>query len=151
MEITIYTDGSCLRNGQEGAKAGWAAVLKCGENWKQFSGKIEAEKPTNNIAELTAVISAIRKIKAGTKANVTIICDSEYVTKSINEKRVHTWARNNWITASKKPVSNVDLWKELIAVCREYKECTFSFEDVAGHSGDIWNELCDKLAKEAAA
>lgn len=151
MEIRIYTDGSCLKNGQEGAKAGWAAVLKCGENWKTFSGKVTTDKPTNNVAELSAVINAIRKIKAGTKANVTIICDSEYVTKSINEKRVHSWARNNWMTTSKRPASNIDLWKELIKVCREYKDCKFTFESVLGHSGDPFNELCDKLAKKAAA
>ena len=149
--LHLYTDGSCLKNGQEGARAGWAAILSYGEKQLHLSGKIESEKPTNNVAELTAVVKGIEAIKPEAKCTVVVRCDSEYVVKSINEKRVHSWAKTGWMTSTKKPVANVELWKKLISVCRERKNCTFTFEDVAAHSGDAYNELCDKLAKKAAS
>ena len=151
FNITIYADGSCIRNGQDGAKAGWAAILSCNGKTKQLSGKIEAAKPTNNIAELTAVIEAINAIKTDAEAQVKIVSDSEYVVKSILEKRPKTWRLNGWKTASKGPVANKELWIKLGDVYKAHTKCKFEFVHVDGHSGDVMNELCDKLARAAAS
>ena len=149
FSVRIYTDGSCLRNGQEGATAGYAAIMICNGKTKMISGKIEGNV-TNNVAELTAVIEAVSQLKKDHKTDVTIVSDSEYIVKSVNEKRVASWVKNGWRTASKQPVKNMDLWKDLIRVCKEHFNCTFKFEYVEGHSGDALNEECDKLAKQAA-
>ena len=57
--VTIYTDGACSGNPGPG---GWCAILRYGEIEKQLSGG-EA-KTTNNRMELTAVIEALRALKA---------------------------------------------------------------------------------------
>ena len=150
-QVTIYTDGSCLRNGLEQPAAGWAAILSCGTHVKELSGSLTGERPTNNAAELTAVIKAISALKQDAEAEVTVISDSEYVTKSITEKRVHAWNRNGWKTASKTPVANKELWLTLIKVCKERPSCKFTFAHVDGHAGDKYNERCDKLARAAAS
>lgn len=151
FNITIYADGSCIRNGKDGAKAGWAAILSCNNKTKQLSGKIECEKPTNNVAELTAVIEAISAIKVDAECQVEIVTDSKYVTDSINNKYIHGWIKNGWRTVSKAPVANKELWVSLINVCKGHAKCKFSFTHVDGHSGDVNNELCDKLARAAAS
>lgn len=150
-DIKIWADGSCLRNGKDNPQAGWAAILSCNNKKKFLSGKIEAEKPTNNIAELTAVIKAVEAIKPDTECKVEILTDSKYVTDAIANKYVHNWVKNGWKTTSKAPVANKELWVSLINVCKGHAKCKFSFTHVDGHSGDVNNELCDKLARAAAS
>ena len=59
--IDIYTDGSCLGNGNIDAPGGWGAVLIYKTNIKKVSGPIEST--TNNRAELLAVINALNILK----------------------------------------------------------------------------------------
>ena len=64
----------------------------------------------NNKMELTAVI---RGLQALTKScDVVITTDSKYVLAGITEW-IENSKKRNWHTASKKPVINVELWKEL--------------------------------------
>lgn len=66
--VTIYTDGACSGNPGPG---GWCAILRYGEIEKQLSGG-EA-KTTNNRMELTAVIEALRALKAPCGSSSTLI------------------------------------------------------------------------------
>lgn len=53
--------------------------------------------------------------------------------------------KTGWITSSKKPVKNVDLWKpldELVAI----HEITWVW--VKGHAGNAGNERADALANK---
>ena len=54
--------------------------------------------------------------------------------------------KNNWKTAKKKDVKNIDLWKKLKKLT-EPKEIEWIW--VKGHSEDQMNELADSLAKKA--
>ena len=47
-------------------------------------------------------------------APVEIFADSKYVITGINEW-IHNWMKNNWRTASNKPVLNQELWQETTA------------------------------------
>lgn len=49
--------------------------------------------------------------------------------------------------ADKKPVLNVDLWKQLMEQVEKHK---ITFIWTRGHAGDIENERCDVLAVAAA-
>ena len=53
------------------------------------------------------------------------------------------WQKNNWITASKKPVANRSLWKELFNLT---KNQNVEWVWVKGHAGVLGNEKADSLA-----
>ena len=65
---------------------------------------------TNNRMELQAALEALKAVPDADA--ITMTTDSEYVRKGITEW-IHNWKRRGWITTSKKPVLNQDLWKEL--------------------------------------
>ena len=78
---------------------------------------------------------------------VTVISDSKYVTDAFNKNWVDNWLKNNWKTAGKKDVMNVDLWKRLLDAKEKHN---VSFVWVKGHDGHPQNERCDFLATSAA-
>jgi len=105
-EITIYTDGSCQTQTRIG---GWAAVLSCGEHRKSLSGS--AAETTVNAMELTAAVNGLNALK-GANQTVTLITDSQYVARGVNEW-MPGWIERGWLTANKKPVANRALWEQL--------------------------------------
>lgn len=137
--VEIYTDGSCLDNPGPG---GWGAVLKYGQHELELSGG--ASDTTNNRMELMAVIEALKALKR--TMNVVLYTDSKYVQQGITEW-IHNWKRNGWKNANRKPVKNVDLWKELEAISQKH-EVTWKW--VRGHVGNVGNERVDVIANAAA-
>lgn len=139
---TIYTDGSCLNNPGPG---GWAAVITdnaTGER-EEISGGVKYT--TNNRMELTAAISALKKMAKGDSAE--IFTDSAYLKRAFNEGWLENWKLNGWMTTNNRSVSNQDLWKELDKLVSE-RDIVFKW--VKGHAGTSGNEWCDKLARAAA-
>lgn len=137
-KIKIYTDGACSGNPGPG---GWGAVLIFGDNEKKLSGS--AGDTTNNRMEMSAVIEALRAIKE--ECEIELYTDSKYVMDGINEW-IHGWKKRGWKTAAKKPVKNVDLWKDLDELNQKYKP---QWNWVKGHAGDKYNEMADELATGA--
>ena len=138
--VTAYTDGACSGNPGPG---GWGVVLQYGDHEKTLAGG-EAET-TNNRMELRAAIEALKALKS--PCALTIHTDSRYVMDGIT-KWIHGWKRNNWRTAGKKPVKNVDLWQELDSLLSS-KGHDVSWQWVKGHAGNPGNEQADTLAREA--
>ena len=119
---------------------------------------------TNNIMELTAVITALEYVleiltkeknytlllnnkKNDRKMDVEIYADSSYVLKGITE-----WIEN-WIKKDFKNVKNVELWKKLYNLKGQIEKLPsikLVFNKVKGHNGDKYNEMVDKLASNAA-
>jgi ribonuclease HI len=60
---------------------------------------------------------------------------------------IHNWRKNNWKTANKQPVKNVDLWQRLTQALSTHD---IEWRWVKGHSGHPENERCDELARNAA-
>ena len=134
--IRIYSDGACSGNPGPG---GWGAIIIRDGNKTELSGGEKAT--TNNRMELSAVIEALKTLESGQELVITT--DSEYVKKGITEW-IHGWLRNNWMTASKTPVKNKELWKELLALTKQHQ---IKWEWVRGHNGHPENERCDELAR----
>ncbi len=137
--IEIYTDGACRGNPGPG---GWGAILRYGTHEKELSGA-EAQT-TNNRMELTAVIKALEALKHP-RYPVTVTTDSRYVMDGVT-KWLPNWKARGWKTASKQPVKNEDLWRQLDALASKF---TVDWQWVRGHSGHAENERADRLANEA--
>jgi ribonuclease HI len=133
--IDIYTDGACKGNPGPG---GWGVLLRFGAHEKELWGG-EADT-TNNRMELTAVIRALASLKRPVCARVHT--DSRYVQQGISEW-IHGWKKNGWKTASKAPVKNADLWRQLDALVAQHR---LQWIWVKGHAGHPENERVDVLA-----
>tara|TARA_Y100001960_G_scaffold318799_1_gene389161 strand:+ start:1251 stop:1697 length:447 start_codon:yes stop_codon:yes gene_type:complete len=145
MEIKIYTDGACTGNPGPG---GWAAIILFEKDKKELFG---GEKlTTNNRMELTAAIKALEYCNEQEKKQLSlkqikIYTDSIYLKDGITIW-IKNWEKNNWKTANKQNVKNVDLWKKLKDLI---KSTEVDWNWVKGHSEDPMNELADQLAKKA--
>jgi len=137
--ITIYTDGSCLKNPGNG---GWAAIINDGKEIKKISGN--EKNTTNNRMELLAPINALKDMEPGVE--IKIFTDSQYVKNGITEW-INTWLANNWKTSKKEDVKNKDLWIDLYNL---NKSLNIQWNWVKAHDGNPLNEEVDLLAKKAA-
>lgn len=139
--VFIYADGACSGNPGPG---GWGAILKypaLGME-KRLSGAVHST--TNNRMELTAVIRALQALKRPCK--VTVTTDSRYVIDAFRAGWLNNWQSNGWRTASKQPVKNEDLWRELMTATAPHR---VHWEWIRGHAGHPENEMADQLAVEA--
>lgn len=107
---------------------------------KEISGG--SNETTNNIMEITAVIEALKKLKRS--CEVEVYSDSSYVVNSFNNGWIYNWIKNNWITSSKEPVKNKELWQELYDLTKIHQ---VTFIKVKGHSDNEFNNRCDELAR----
>lgn len=137
-ETLVFTDGACLGNPGPG---GWAWAVPDGA---YASGADPAT--TNQRMEITA---ALRALQANAGA-LLIISDSTYVVNCFRDKWWEGWRRRGWRTSGGKPVANRDLWEPFIDLALDPAR-SVRFGWVKGHSGDLMNELVDRLATQAAA
>ncbi len=100
---------------------------------------------TNNRMELLAAIHALEALER--PSTITVVTDSAYVKGGITEW-LRSWKRNNWRTATKKPVKNEDLWRRLDEAATRH-QVTWTW--VKGHAGHPENERADALARAGMA
>ena len=136
-KIEVFTDGACRGNPGPG---GWGVLLRIdGEENSLFGGD---RNTTNNRMELTAAIKALEYFDKGT--SLTLTTDSSYVKDGIT-KWLKNWKSKNWITSSKKPVKNKDLWVQLDKLNAENEVL---WQWVKAHDGHRENEMADMLANK---
>jgi ribonuclease HI len=136
-EIKIYTDGASRGNPGPG---GYGVIL--------ISGKHRLEKSqgfrltTNNRMELLAVITGLEALKkAGSR--VVIYTDSKYVADSVEKGWVFQWESKAF-----KKKKNADLWVRFLKI---YRKHNVRLVWIKGHSNNIENEMCDRLAVNACS
>jgi ribonuclease HI len=95
--------------------------------------------------ELTAVIRALAALNR--ESVVVVHTDSQYVQKGISEW-LSGWKARGWMTSDRKPVRNVDLWRELDALAQQHQ---IEWRWVRGHAGHPENERADALANRGVA
>ena len=138
-KVQLITDGACIGNPGPG---GWACVIRFGEHKKEVWGS--EKHTTNNRMELKAAIEGLAALKE--KCEVQVTTDSQYVMKGITEW-IHGWKRKGWVTASKQPVVNKDLWMDLEMQTERHQT---SWTWTKGHASHVDNNRCDELATVAA-
>lgn len=89
--------------------------------------------------ELLGVIEGLKALKE--PCDVTVISDSSYVIKGINE-----WLQG-WVKRDFAKVKNPDLWLEYLEVSTPHR---IHGVWVRGHDGHPENERCDEIAREEA-
>ena len=136
-EVEIWTDGACKGNPGPG---GWGVLLKSGKHEKElFGGQLET---TNNQMELTAVIKELGAVNES--CHVKLYTDSTYAMKGITQW-INGWKANRWLTSSKKPVKNIELWQELDTQVQRHN---IDWIWVKGHSTNAGNNRADELANQ---
>jgi ribonuclease HI len=139
--IKIYCDGACKNNPGPG---GWGAVIVYDSGQiAQHCGYV-SDLTTNNACEMMALIEGLKRVDPATP--IEVCSDSKYVLDAITKKWINNWKRNNWLTAKKTPVANKELWIRIIDMIKG-RDITWTW--VKGHSGDVYNEMADKLANLA--
>ena len=148
MKIRIFTDGACSENPGPG---GWAAVFNSENKCKTIKGN--EPMTTNNRMELKAVIESFKKIlskRINNDIQFELYSDSAYVVNSINNGWIEKWQGNNWKTTKGEDVKNKDLWEEFISLHSTMISIGIVVKiiKIKGHTGNTFNELVDKIAKE---
>lgn len=137
--VTIFTDGACSGNPGPG---GFGAVIIYGETRREISDGFKLT--TNNRMEILAVIEALKILRQ--PCNVNLYSDSKYVVDAIKKGWLLKWQKNNWIRNKSQPVSNIDLWQNLLPLLQFHN---VNFIWVKGHNDNQENERCDYLARSA--
>lgn len=151
-KVRIYVDGAAKPTNTEIKWAGgWAFVAYNGDETeliKKASGSLIG---TNNISELTAIIAALNYSVREKFPLVVIVTDSQYCIQGISDW-IDNWKTNNWRTAAGTPVKNKEQWVVIQRLIDQLTENNqfLEWEWVKGHSGNLGNDLVDKLASKEA-
>lgn len=152
---SIYCDGACSGNGTKKAVGGWAWAYWPGEArgapTRYAADKLATTVPaTNQRAELTALLEALRWCSGYGMRSLTIYTDSMYAL-NCTSKWGPSWKRKGWKRDSGEPLQNLDLIKPLVDLWKP----VWCLEHVRGHQTGtspqvIGNNWVDKAAVEAA-
>jgi len=137
---TVYTDGACINNGEETAKAGsgvWYGI----NDPRNISERVSHKIQSNQTGELTAVLLAIKNHPQN--ENLNILTDSKYVIEGLT-KNAKKWEERNWTN-----IQHGDIFKCITAWTR-WRKGKMYLKWVKGHSGIEGNEEADRLASEGA-
>lgn len=169
VKLEAFTDGSAINNGRNNIKSGIGIYfmedtlenvsINC-SSYLKSNQQFNILKPTNNVAELLAILIAIEKmiefsVNYLTSTTFIIYSDSEYSINSIT-KWCKGWKKNNWKKKGNLEIKNVEIIKTIYNYYLNYK---IRFVHVNSHMPEpnpkytpkwmIWkgNDNADKLAK----
>jgi ribonuclease HI len=144
----VYTDGSCLHNGQKNASAGLGIFFGPGDP-RNVSKTIEG-KQTNNTAELSALIEAYLMLEEDIQKGIRIVIasDSEYAIRCASSYGLKCETQG-W-----PDIPNRALVQRAFGLYRDKPNVRFLH--VKAHTGkkdvhSIGNAYADQLAGEASS
>jgi ribonuclease HI len=138
--IVVYTDGGCRGNPGPG---GYGVIIIAGETRIELAEGYRLT--TNNRMEMMACLAALKTLPP--HADMTLHSDSRYVVNGINKGWARKWRANNWMRTKREAAENSDLWAQLLDLCDAHR---VQFVWIHGHTGQMENERCDRLAAEAS-
>lgn len=132
MNVTIFTDGSCINNGKPEASAGWSVIIE-GDVNEELYGKLPGNTQTNNRAELFAVQKALEWIKDHPDVEVSAICSDSKL------------AIDGMIGRSSRK-ANRDIWEKIEELAKDIGHQVVDVRHISREE----NKRADELAKVAA-
>ena len=135
--VDIWVDGSCIHNGGDDMQLGWGYLIRDGEReLHRASGNDipeEARQHRNVAGEIQAVLKALDWCHAQGISSATIYYDYQGLSE---------WVKGFW--KAKTPFTQA-----YISTVHAHG-MDLRWEKVLAHSGEEFNEIVDKLAREAA-
>jgi ribonuclease HI len=146
--VTIWTDGSCLKNPGPG---GWAFIIE----FNDLEYEVSCDScgiTTNNEMELKAIIRSLEFIYSEDLIKsidrIIVRSDSRYSVRGINEW-ADRWIKQDKITPDTRP--NWKLWKRLHQLKTTItKSIPLEFKWVKAHGTNEMNNRVDRLARQRA-
>ena len=145
--VRITADGACSKNGGDDAIAG-IGICFSPDTENNISERIShPELPnSNNLAELTAIITAMKIAIFNDIKKLKLLTDSNYATKAINEQ-IKNWETNGWKNSRKQPVRHRVLFQEITDLKKKFE--SIEFQHVYARRHEYTNIIADTLAKKA--
>lgn len=145
----IYTDGSCRKNGKEGATGAYGFVIVDDSDRRIVDHVSQATAAvTNQQMELLAALDACREAEklmtSVDSCEFHLYTDSAYLHNCVTDKWYKKWQINGWVNSKKQPVANRELWERLIPY---FIDPMFIFHKVTGHADNKWNNYVDNLVQ----
>jgi ribonuclease HI len=142
MTIIAFTDGSAMSNGKINSKGGIGIYfpnckfsnVSLETNKALETLKINKQKITNNVSELTAIYFLLNLVKNDLihGKNVIIKSDSQYCIKSLTIW-YKNWEKNGYKNSTKKQISNYILIYPMINEYIKVYNKQIKFEHVLAH------------------
>jgi len=173
IKLEAFTDGSAINNGKKNVLSGIGVffpdtslnLVNKAVNCNKFIQKNPKYgiKPTNNVAELLAILFAIEELlpiaySMTPKPSLVIYSDSEYSINCIT-KWSDGWKKAGWKKKGNAEIKNLEIIKPIYEY---YKKNKIRFVHVNSHKAEpypkgseswqLWygNDMADKLAVQGA-
>ncbi|MBX9767071.1 MAG: ribonuclease HI [Bdellovibrionales bacterium] len=135
--LSIYTDGS-----QKKGLGTWSYIIvQDNKIIAESSGK-EKEFDCTRM-EFRAAIEAMNAMPQNSK--FTLGTDSKILVDTMTSE-IKKWTANNWRKPNGKSIPNLDLIQELDSLNQKH---FIHWKWIRGHAGNIYNERCDELCRQA--
>lgn len=142
LEITAYTDGSCLGNPGVGGYAAKMIAVVDGVRKDRICLGYEKKDTTNNRMELSAVLEVLKWLNKIQKqpCKIKFYTDSQYIVDCMKHSASE-------LTCQAR--TNRDLFAQIIQEGMK-GEHEYDFVKIKGHGDDRTNREVDKLARAQA-
>ena len=153
-KIICFTDGAATMtkvNGEYTRGSGGSAFAVVSEDLNEVyhSDSQHFDNTTNNHCELYAILMALKYCHENYSDHpVEIRSDSAYCVNMLKPGGwVYGWEKNGWTRGKKhEPIENLEVIQEIY---KYLLNDNITFVKIKGHSGNVGNELVDKLAVAA--
>ena len=153
MNLRIFTDGACSKNGQKGARASWACWFPDYITYSASGRVPDSELQTNQRGELMAIFKAVEIAKASfnsAETDIQIYTDSIY-SKSCLTIWLPNWIRKDWKNTQGAAVAHRDLIEPTATTLSKFR--TYTIIHVPAHTNkedelSRNNAIVDKMATE---
>lgn len=131
----MYTDG--VGRGDPGP-GGWAWAVPDGPS--ASGGAAQTDK---NRMELMAIHQALNTLDGPVEVHL----DSSYVVNCFREQWWQSWIRRGWRNSDKKPITNRDLWAQII---EQVQARPITFYRAKPNTGNPSHDQATRLANQGA-